>query len=160
MERDASFAKEFGQPLFNFALGSFLIVAVTDVPSWAGWLLTGFVAVFGLVAILQFGSLAHFWGIALKNRERFSPGGDLHDHSVNIFDHTVNVCYDYRNKETYWFSVAASLVFMAGLIQHELWIAFTVEAIASVVGYSVIRAFLTHFHIYYALVKGKELENA
>lgn len=159
MDNNQSFIREFAQPIFHFGFGFFLIELAT-LPNWAGWLITLIVVVLGLNAIVQFGALAHFWGIALKHADRFSPKGDLHDHGKAMFDHTVNACYDYRNKETFWFSVVASLIFMAGLIEHQLWIAFGVEAVASIVGYSVIRAFLTHFHVYYALVEGKELENA
>jgi hypothetical protein len=158
MENNQSFAREFGHSIFNFGAGFFLIT-LAALPNWAAWGISIFVAIMGFAAIVKFGALAHFWGLALKHTDRFSPSGDLNDRGKAMFGHTVNACYDYRNKETYWFSVAASLVFMAALIQHQLWIAFVFEAIASVIGYAVIRSFLTHFHIYYKLVEGKELEN-
>lgn len=159
MDNQQSFAGEFGHSIFNFGLGFYLVVAHT-IPSWAGWLITGFTVVFGMLATVRFANIAFFWSLAFNNRDYFMPGGELHDRGERMFNHTVNSVFDYRNKETFWISVASSLVFMAGLIEHQLWIAFAVEAVASVVGYSVIRAFLTNFHIYYKFIKGKELENA
>lgn len=158
MENNQSFIREFGHAIFNFGFGSFLIVLAT-LPTWAAWTISIITVGLGLVAIVQFSALAHFWGLALKHADRFSPAGDLNDRGKAMFGHTVNACYDYRNKGTYWYSVASSLVFMAGLIQHQLWIAFVFEAIASVIGYAVIRSFLAHFPMYYKLIEGKELEN-
>ena len=156
--RDASFASEFGLSIFNYGVGLFLIVTPA-IPAWAGWTLTAFIVVFGIVAIALYGSIAHFWSLAFKNAELFGPKGELHHRGKKMFDHTVNIVYSYRHKETFWFSVAASLVLMAGLIEHQLWIAFAVEAVCNVLGYSVIRAFLTNFHVYYKFIEGKELEN-
>lgn len=160
MERkDTSFASEFGLSIFNYGVGFYLIVSAT-IPTWVGWSLTAFIVVFGIAAIAMYGSIAHFWSLAFKNADYFGPGGELHHHGKKMFDHTVNTVYDYRHKETFWFSVVASLVLMAGLIQHQLWIAFAVEAVCNVIGYSVIRSFLTNFHVYYKFIEGKELDNA
>ena len=154
------FAKEFGMPIFNYGLGFFLMVA--EVGSAAGWfriLLTSFIVLFGVLAFIQFAAIAHFWKLALENKERFGPKGDLYERGQSMLDNTCLAVVSCRYKETFWFSVAASMVLLAGLIRHELWIAFAVEATACVIVYSVTRAFLTHFHVYYALVEGKELEN-
>lgn len=152
------FSREFGQPIFNLGLGALLLQA-ESMHTWFAWVLTAFIVIFGLVAIVQFGAIANFWKHALLNREHVRPGGKAHDGAQRMFDHTCIAVVSYRFKETFWFNVASSMVLLAGLHNHGLMIAFAVEAISCVVVFSVTRSFLTHFAMYYKLVEGKELED-
>jgi len=152
------FARKWGFTIFNFGLG-FMLVNTLEMPNWSMWLITGFTVTLGLLAILQFGQIASFWTIANKQPADFGPNGEHHDMGKVMFDRSVMVAHDFQSKEKFWLSVGCSILVMAGFLRHGWHVALAFEFIASVMGYSVIRAFLTNFPYYYSLIKGKELSN-
>lgn len=152
------FSREFGQPIFNLGLGVFLI-EVDSISPWFSWPLTFFVVVFGLIAIARFSYIAGYWKAALQNPDKVGPGGQAHEGAVQILNLTSAAVVGYRFKETFWFNVFASMVFLVGLYEQGLMFALAIEAIACVTVFAVSRSFLTHFAMYLKLVEGKELEN-
>lgn len=152
------FSVEFGQPIFNLGLG-FLLVQSQTIPNWVAWIITFFIVLFGVQAIVVFAYIANYWKHALANPDAVKPGGHANEGAKHIFDKTCIMVVGYRFKETFWFNVAASMVLLAGLYEHEMMFALVVEAIACVIVYSVSRSFLSHFSMYFKLVEGKELED-
>lgn len=151
------FSRKWGVTIFNFGVGYFLLN--TELPLWGQLGISAFFVVLGLLAIAQFGQIASFWSIADSDPVAFGPDGEYHERSKVMFDRTILVTYDFQSQEKFWLSLGCSIVLMAGLLHQGMYTALVFEFAASVLGYSVIRAFLTNFPHYYSLVKGKGLQH-
>ena len=151
------FSRKWGVTVFNFGVGYFLLNAV--IPFWFGMVITCLTVLLGLLALAQFGHIASFWGLVKRDPAAFGPDGEYHEQGKVMFDRSVAVSYDFQSQEKFWISLGCSIVFMAGLLHQSLYVALAFEFVASVLGYSVIRAFLTNFPYYYTVVKGKELQH-
>ena len=152
------FSNKYGLPVFNYGLG-FMLLNV-EMPTWSMWIITALLVVLGSLALAQFGSIARFWGAANKNPDLYGPNGELHKRGKFMFDRTNHTCYDYQDQHVFWISVACSIMLMGGLLHQGWYVALAFEFAASVIGFAVIRAYLTNFPHYYSLINGKELPSA
>ena len=152
------FAKTWGVTIFNLGLG-YMLLGATELPNWAMWMISIPLVLLGILAVAQFGQVASFWNTAKQSPDEFGPKGEHHEYGKAMFDRTVMLSYDFQTQEKFWFSLGCSIFLMAGLYHQGWHVALAAEFAATVLGYAVIRAFLTHFPYYYSLINGKDLSN-
>ena len=150
MER---FAEKYFDSIFAFGFG-YMLLNLTEIPTWAVWIIGLIVVSFSLFSLLQFGNQVKFWGTVQRDPALFGPDGRHHDAGTQMFDSASRLVGHYQGHMVFWTSLVSSVVLLAGLLQHQMYIPLALEFTASVMGFSFIKAFLKNYHTYYGILNG------
>ena len=145
------FAKKYGDSVFAFGMG-YMLLNLTEIPTWAVWTVGLTISAMALISLLQFGNQVKFWGLVQQNPKFFGPKGDHHEGGLLMFDIASKLVGTYQTPGVFWFSLGTSVVLMAGLLVQEMYVVLALEFIASVIGYSFIKAFLKNYQTYYGIL--------
>lgn len=145
--------KEYSITIFAFGVGAYLLTA-TQVHAIEHVIIGILVAFAAILSILQYGGMAVGWKVFMANKDLFGPGSEDHERALILFDNSVAATRPYQNKIAFLVSFLSSVVLMAGLLNQGWTILFALEFVSSVIGYAVVRSFLTNYHDIYGYVNG------
>lgn len=138
----------------NAAVGVYLLNV--SEPSWfIQWTVIGFYGLLALGGFICYAGLASFWKVALGAPEVFGPGKENHKVTKEMYSSMVKVIGPYADMPFYVLSVVASVLLLAGILQHSWYMLFGVLFAAVVFGYAVIQSLLASFSKISALATGE-----
>ncbi len=140
--------------IFAFGVGLFMLNS-PNIGTGLHWGI-GILTVIGAVmTIIQYGPVAA-WKIFLPHPEIFGPDGESHERALKLYDWSVQVTRPYVGKIDLGVALIADVLLMAGLLAQGWTVLFGFQFVACVIGYAVIRSFLTNYHDIYAFVNGSK----
>jgi len=140
--------------IFAFGVGLFMLNS-PDIGTGLH-LGIGILTVIGAVlTIVQYGPVAA-WNMFLKRPDLFGPEGESHERALSLYDWSIQVTRPYVGKLDLGLALIADVILMAGLLAQGWTVLFGLQFVACVIGYAVIRSFLTNYHNIYAFVNGSK----
>jgi len=140
--------------IFAFGVGLFMLQS-PNIGTGFHWSIGILTVIGSILTIVQYLPVAA-WKLFLTRPDIFGPEGESHERALKLYDWSIEVTRPYVGKIDLGVALIADVILMSGLLAQGWVILFGMQFIACVIGYAVIRSFLTNYQDIYAFVNGSK----
>lgn len=140
--------------IFAFGVGLFMLNS-PNIGTGLHWGIGILTVIGAVITIVQYGPVTA-WKLFMTRPDLFGPDGESHEHALSLYDWSVQVTRPYVGKIDLGVALIADIILMSGLLAQGWTVLFGMQFVACVIGYAVIRSFLTNELSIYAFVSGSK----
>ncbi len=140
--------------IFAFGVGLFMLNS-PNIGLGLHWGIGILTVIGAVITIVQYSPIMA-WKLFMTRPDLYGPKGDSHERALKLYDWSIQVTRPYASKIDLVVALIADVILMAGLLAQDWVILFGMQFVACVIGYAVIRSFLTNYHNIYAFVNGSK----